>query len=130
MEAELLRKIERLEERAHKQNKIFTGRQAGRMVYMDFKTDRVSRNLFSVTHLQLLSHAQDSKLSGFLEDWFRILDDQELELDPLQLERIFYQKIKDSTALKPYLDQYRMMDETDFNHSYDYLLGSVEKYLE
>ena len=63
-----------------------------------------------------------------MEDWFRIEDDQEEPLTDRQKERILYAKIKNSKVLKPYLDKYAMMDEDDYDHSYHYLINSIDKY--
>ena len=92
-------------------------------------TDRVSKELFNVTHLHELDYAGDKHIESFLEDWFRIVDDQEESLSEKQLERIFYAKIKKSQRLRVYLDKYSMLDEDDAEHSHEFLFESVEKYL-
>ena len=48
-----------------------------RMIYENFKTDRVAKELFNVTHLQELQYPGDSKLEDFMDDWFRIVDNLE-----------------------------------------------------
>ena len=63
-----------------------------------------------------------------MEDWFRVEDDQEDPLSDRQKERILYAKIKNSRVLKPYLDRYSMLDDDDRDHSYDYLLSSIDRY--
>ena len=88
----LKRKIMRYEELAHKNGKIFTGRQAGRLIFNDFKADNVSRNLLNITHLMNLAKPRDDNLAGFLLDWHRILDDQEYSLS-VELENHVFCRI-------------------------------------
>ena len=105
-----------------------TGRQSMRMILDNFKTDKIAKELFNVTHLHDLQYPGDSKLDEFMEDWFRIEDDQEDPSTDRQKERILFAKIQYSKALKPYLDKYNMLDDDDENHSYQFLLDSIERY--
>ena len=105
-----------------------TGRQSMRMVLENFKTDKVEKALFNFTHLHELPYPSDSKLDEFMEDWFRIEDDQEDPSTDRQKERILFAEIKNSKVLKPYLDRYNMLDDDDKDHSYQYLLDSIERY--
>ena len=82
-----------------------------------------------MTHLQDLVYPGDARLEEFMEDWYRIENDLEDPLTDRQRERILYSKIKNSKALKPYLDKYSMLDDDDEEHTYDYLLNSVERHL-
>ena len=68
-------------------------------------------------------------MEQFLETWSKIVGDLEEELSDNTMKRILFQKIKDSTALRPFLDKYNMMDETDPEHTYTYLVGCMERYL-
>ena len=52
----------------------------------------------------------------------------EEKLTDRTMERILYPKVKESKALKPYLDKYFMLDESDPNHSYSFLVESIENY--
>ena len=63
-----------------------------------------------------------------MEDWFRIEDDQEDSITDRQKERILYRKIKNSRVLKAYLDKYSMLDDDDPEHSYEFLLLSIDRY--
>ena len=58
----------------------------------------------------------------------RIVDDQEEPLTERQKERILYPKIKNSKVLKAYLDRYTMLDDDDEDHTYQFLVDSIEKY--
>ena len=62
------------------------------------------------------------------DDNGEVEDDQE-EPKPSERskERILFQKIKESAALRPFLDKYNMMDETDPEHTYVYLVSCIEK---
>ena len=57
----LRRKIARVEAELWKAGKFMSGRQSLRMVYDHFKTDRTSRELFSVTHLHALLYRGDDR---------------------------------------------------------------------
>ena len=72
-----------------------------------------------MAHLQELPYPGDSKLEDFVEDWFKIADDQEDPLSDRQLERILFEKIKGSAVLKPYIDKYNMFDDDDPDHIQD-----------
>merc|ERR1712115_211575 len=125
----LKRKILRVEERLYNQGKEMSGRQSMRMILENFKTDRISKELFNVTHLHDLQYLGDSKLEEFIESWYRIEDDQEDPLKDRQKERILYDKIRNSKVLKPYLDRYSMLDDEDDDHSYTFLITSIDNYL-
>ena len=45
-------------------------------------------------------------------------------------ERIFFAQIKDSHVLKPYIDKYKLADDGDIIKTYEWLINSVEHYLE
>ena len=99
-----------------------------RMIYENFNSDKVAKELFNVNHLQELQYPGDSKLEEFMEDWYRTEDDQEETLTDRQKERVVYAKIKNSRVLKAYLDKYTMLADDDVDHSYQYLLDSIERY--
>ena len=46
-----------------------------------------------------------------------------------QKETILFKKIKDSVVLKPYIDYYNMIDKDHKDHTYTYLIDSINRYL-
>ena len=126
---QLYRQIRRHEDRLDKETLTLAGRQALRLVYVHYMTDKTAKELYDITHLQDLAYPGDDHLPLFMEDWYRLMDDQEDPLPERQKQRIFYKKIVHSTVLKPYLDYYHRLDEEHEDWSYDYLLRSVETYM-
>ena len=98
------------------------------MVLDHHRTNKTARVLYNSTHLQALTYPGDSKLNEFMEDWYRIEDDLDESLSELQLEHIFYEKIARSQVLKPWLEKYRMLDDSDPEHCYSYLIDAVIRY--
>ena len=76
-----------------------------------------------------LPYLGDDRLQDFLDAWMRLLNDQEENVSDRQKELMFYSKIKGSVALKSYVDHYYRLPDSDPEHSYEYLLISVETYL-
>ena len=100
------------------------------MIYSNYMVDEVAKELYDITHLVELTYTGDEKMLEFIDQWHRLLDDQEDEgPSDKQKERMFYKKIKDSVVLKGYLDYYRRLDESHADHSYAYLLASYEGYI-
>lgn len=124
---QLHRKIRYVEEQMEKEGKIMSGRQAGRLVHLDFTTDKVASQMFNTTHLHELVYPGDDHLEQFIGDWFAILSHQEQPVPELQLERIFYKKICNSKRLKHYIDYYNRIGEDHEDHCYRYLLESCEQ---
>ena len=91
----LKRKILRVEQQLYKQGIDMAGRQSLRMIYSHFKTDKVSKQLFNVTHLQQLPYPGDPRLDEFVENWFRIEDDMGDYVSDKSKEHILYEKIKE-----------------------------------
>ena len=127
----LFRRIQRKSREMLKQGRYLTGRQSLRIVYQAFVTDLVSKNMFNTNHLHNLKWLGDEHMEEWLETWFTILEDQEIEVDVLLLERILFEKIEKSVALKPYLDKYNMAGKTDTQvRCYQYLIEAMEEHVE
>ena len=50
----LHRRIRRIQQEMYKQGKYMSGRQSLRLVLEEFQTDKTSKELFDVTHLEVL----------------------------------------------------------------------------
>ena len=68
-------------------------------------------------------------MEQFLETWSKMVGDMEERLSDKQMKRIFYEKIKKSEVLRPFLDRFSLMDESDPDHTYAYLFEGMEKHL-
>ena len=118
---QLHKRLRRAEEEAHRDHRIMTGRQMLRMVLGNYQTDATAKETFNITHLHELPFLGDDCLAEFLDAWLRLLGDQE--------ELLFYNKVKSPIVLKSYLDYYYRLPDDAPEHSYEYLLQSVETYL-
>ena len=106
-----------------------TGRLALRVVWEWFMVDETAKALYSINHLQDLPYPGDDYMVQFILDWRRILADQESNVTEVQKDRIFYKKIRNSKALRTYLDHYNRLDESKEDHSYTYFINSYDSYL-
>ena len=100
------------------------GRQAGRLIYIDYTTDRVANQRLDRKRLEALKYPGDDKLEQFMNDWYAILENQQTDVDPIDLEQIMYAKIKDSVRLRVYIDYYNRIEEDHENRCYQYLEAS------
>ena len=121
--------IRKKEDEMLHENKDMSGLQAARMLVNWFATDKSSRILYDTRHLELLPYPGDPKLQEYLHDWGKLLIDQVKRPDKDLLETIFFAKIKDSEALRPYLDHYKLMPDGHADKCYRYLIESAERYV-
>ena len=126
----LFREIRREEDLLMRNGKDLTGRQALRIVYKAFTLNEVQEELFNVTHLQQIPYSGDDHMDEFLDIWIRVVNDQNGDTTEKQLEHIFYEKIKGSKNLKPWIEYYDRIGEEHPDHTYDYLLTSLRTYLQ
>ena len=124
----LKRKITRVEDELYKRGIDMAGRQSLRMIFDNYKMDKVRKELYDINHLQTFLYPGDAKLDEFIERWYILIDNYEGNLEEVQKQRMLYGKIKKSTVLKPYLDRYNLMNEEDPEWSYQYLVDSIEHY--
>ena len=100
-----------------------------RLIYDWFLANEADTELLDINHLHDLPWLGDDRLPEFMDSWFRTLGDQQVDIDIRHKEKIFYRKIKKSTALRPYVDYYDRLKESHEDHTYTYLEDSVVSYI-
>ena len=110
-----------MEDALHKDKLDITGRQAARMVWDYYKTNKVAREQFNIVHLAKLEYFGDDRMADWLHAWDRILADQDVAPSVQQLNHSFYEKIQRSVALKGDIEYYDRLDEGHPDKTYEYL---------
>ena len=93
------RKIRNKQKELHKDRIMLSGRQAARMLYDSYATNRSKMELFNLNHFWELSLENDKKMEAFLIDWDNVFSSHISPPRKDQLEHIFYEKVKRSAAI-------------------------------
>jgi len=125
----LERKILRFERELDAKRQLMTGRMVGRLIWLSYSTDSVSRQQFNEDHLRDLKYPGDNRLEEFMDCWHKILGDNRDTISEVAKEKIFFKKIKGSTVLKPWLDYYIRLADDHVDHNYEYLAAGIDSYL-
>jgi len=125
----LERKLLRFERELDAQSRLMTGRMVGRLIWLSYSTDSVSRQQYNEDHLRELKYPGDDRLEEFMDLWYKILGDNRDTISETAKEKVFYRKIKNSTVLRPWLDYYVRLADDHKDHCYEFLASGIDSYL-
>ena len=106
-----------------------TGRQALRLIMENFKTDETSKELYNINHLTNLRYPGDANMASFLQQWHRLLDDQDDPVSDKKKEHLFHGKIKGSSELSGHIAYYGRLKKGHPDRSYDYLVDAMTDHI-
>ena len=126
----LERKLLRYERELDAKRQLMTGRMVGRLIWLSYSTDSVSRQQYNEDHLRDLKYPGDERLEEFMDLWYKILGDNRDTISDVAKEKIFFKKIKGSVVLKPWLDYYIRLQVGHSDRTYEFLVSGVDSYLQ
>ena len=118
------------EHAASMQGKMLKGRQIAWLIFTFFKRNPKMGVLYSVTDLAKLDWMGDKQIHKFLMMWRLMLDQMNTTLPQDEVTEILLQKVEKSTVPKEDVAHFYRMDEDDPNKNTDYLIRSMENYMD
>ena len=127
---EIGRKLSRLAEGGAKNGDRIKGRQCLWVVKEHFKLDEAAGALYDIADLINVKWQGDNRMELFLSNWESVLCGIKTEPDAATKETLFYEQVRNSSALKYDLVLYEHAEPGHADKSYDFLHKAIRRYLE
>ena len=108
---------------------MLKGRQVLRMMYESYAVNASISQVFRCSHLYSLQWPGDDKMRSFYNDWKYVLSGIKKKPDPEELEEMMYLQLQKSKVLIPALEYYDRVGVGHEDHTYKYLIESIERHL-
>ena len=113
------------------QDKMLKGRQIAWLIFIFFKRNPKFGVFYSVTDLAKLDWLGDTNIHRFSMTWRLMISQMQTTTPPPDgLTEILLQKVEKSVVLKEDVGHFYRMDEDDYDRNSDYLIRSMENYLD
>ena len=126
---ELGRRITQLQDQAmQNENRMVRGREILRLIFLYFATGKNAEVMFSLNDLQKITLKGDN-IENFQNTWEMVLGRLPKNPDKDILQYCYHQQVKGFKPISEDIAHYNRVDEDHTDHSYDFLVDSVNRYL-
>ena len=122
--------IDLKEKIAAQKNRVLKGRQIVWLMYKHFQTNPNMGIVYSITDLSNLDWMGDPRMQSFLYVWYVMVNGMKEAISETTLRDLLLTKMEKSSELQHDLNFYYRMPDGDPEKSYQYLLDSMERYIQ
>ena len=115
---------------AAERNRVLKGRQIVWMMYQHFQTNPNMGIVYNITDLSNLQWLGDPSMQSFLYAWYVMVNGMQSTIEESTLRDLLLTKMEKSVALQYDLFYYYRLPDNDPNKSYQYLIESMERYIQ